>query len=223
MSNSWRLDLAARGIIFLASLVLAHATPVRAQESAAKSATDGRMTTDERAKVLKYLVDSENEFMRYLENVSEAQWKFKPAPEKWSVAEVAEHIVLAESALFANVEKALANNPNPAWQEQTKGKTEFLERVLLNRNGKAQAPESIVPGGKLSRDEVIAKFKIVRAKTLNFARTSDLSLKDHTAEHPFKIFGTLNAYQWLIYIPLHNLRHDQQIAEVKASSGYPTK
>jgi hypothetical protein len=31
----------------------------------------------------------------------------------------------------------------------------------------------------------------------------------------------LNAYQWLIYLPLHTERHDKQIAEVKASPGYP--
>ena len=39
--------------------------------------------------------------------------------------------------------------------------------------------------------------------------------------HPFPIFKVLNAYQWLLYIPLHNLRHDQQIAEVKRTPGYP--
>jgi uncharacterized damage-inducible protein DinB len=181
------------------------------------------MTADQRTKVIKYLTDSENEFLRSIENLSEAQWRFKPTPEKWSVAEVAEHIVLAESLLFANVEKALADKANPGWAEQTKGKTEFLERILLNRTGKAQAPEAIVPTGKLSRDEVISRFRAVRAKTMKFATTTDLSLMDHTAEHPFKIFGTLNAYQWLIYVPLHNLRHNQQIAEVKAWQGFPAK
>jgi hypothetical protein len=217
MGRTPRMSLAVPVVLFSIAAVITLATPVLSQDAAT------RMSADERAKVVKYLADSETEFLRSIENVSEAQWRFKPAPEKWSVGEVAEHIVLAESLLFANVEKAMASNANPAWQEQTKGKTEFLERVLLNRNGKAQAPEAIVPTGKLSRDEVIAQFKAVRAKTTNFVRTTDLSLKDHTAEHPFKIFGTLNAYQWLIYIPLHNLRHDQQIAEVKAWNGYPAK
>lgn len=189
----------------------------------ARHAEDTRMSAEERAKVIKYLVDSQNELLKSIENLSEEQWKYKPAPERWSVGEVAEHIVLAEASLFANVEKALASSPNPEWEAKTKGKTEFLERVLLNRNGKAQAPESIVPGGKLSRDEVIARFKAVRDKTMKFASTTDLSLKDHTAEHPFPIFSTLNAYQWLIYVPLHNLRHNQQIAEVKASKGFPAK
>ena len=30
------------------------------------------------------------------------------------------------------------------------------------------------------------------------------------------------AYQWLIYAQLHTMRHDKQIAEVKATAGYPS-
>ena len=219
-----------RRIVFASVLIavsltglIVNAKPALPQNAATKASAETRMSADERSKVVKYLVDSQKEFLGSIENVSEAQWRFKPAPEKWSVAEVAEHIVLAESLLFANVEKAMSDQPNANWEEQTKGKTEFLERVLVNRTGKAQAPESIVPTGKLTRDEVISRFKAVRAKTTKFAQTTDVSIKDHTAEHPFKIFGTLNAYQWLIYVPLHNLRHNQQIAEVKAAGGYPAK
>jgi hypothetical protein len=50
-----------------------------------------------------------------------------------------------------------------------------------------------------------------------------VELKQYTVEHPFPVFGTLNAYQWLIYVPLHTMRHDKQIAEVKATAGYPAK
>ena len=184
---------------------------------------DPRMSADERAKVKKYLAESEAELMKAIEKLSEAQWKFKPAPEKWSVGEVAEHIVLAEGLLFAMVEKSVADKPNPEWETKTKGKTELLERILVNRTGKAQAPEQIVPSGKLSRDEVIAKFKEVRARTNKFASTYDQPLKDHTADHMFPVFGTLNGYQWLIYVPLHNIRHNQQISEVKAHKDFPSK
>ena len=137
------------------------------------------------------------------------------------MAEVAEHIYLAEGLLFASMEKALASKPNPDWEAKTRGKTEFLERVMVSRDRKAQAPESIVPQGKLTRAEIMSRFKETRAKTLKFAEQTDLPLKAHTLDHPFPVFNTLNAYQWLIYIPLHNLRHNQQIAEVKASPGFP--
>ena len=70
---------------------------------------------------------------------------------------------------------------------------------------------------------MLTRFKEARAKTLKFAQDTDIALKEHMLEHPFPIFGTLNAYDWLIYIPLHNIRHNQQIAAVKASSGFRQK
>ena len=73
----------------------------------------------------------------------------------------------------------------------------------------------------MSRADIMTLLKDGRAKSLKFIETTDLPLKAHTLDHPFPVFGTLNAYQWLIYIPLHNMRHDQQIAEVKASPGFP--
>ena len=118
------------------------------------------------------------------------------------------------------MEKALGSPTNPDWEKKTAGKTEFLERVMVDRSHKATAPEAIRPRG-LSKEEVMRRFKEARAQTIRFARETEAPLREHTAEHPFPVFNTLNAYQWLIYIPLHNLRHNQQIAEVKANPQYP--
>lgn len=184
-------------------------------------AADPHMTAEERTQVLKWLDESHNEFFASIDGVSETQWKWKPAPERWSVGETAEHIVLAEAMLFDFVQKAMAAPPNPAWEDQTKGKTEFIIRVMPSRQGKAIAPEPIVPREGLSYARVKERFEKQRVAILKFASDSQLPLKDHTAEHPFPVFGTLNAYQWLIYVPLHTIRHDKQIAEVKATPGYP--
>ena len=54
------------------------------------------MTAGERAKALKYLEESRAEFLAAIDGVSDAQWKWKPAPAKWSVGECAEHIVMSE-------------------------------------------------------------------------------------------------------------------------------
>jgi hypothetical protein len=40
-------------------------------------------------------------------------------------------------------------------------------------------------------------------------------------KHPFPVFRTLNAYQWLLLIAHHLKRHNRQIEEVKATPGYP--
>lgn len=185
------------------------------------AADDARLTPEERAKAVKYLLDSQQETLEAAAGLSDAQWSFKPAPDKWSVGETVEHIWLAEGLLFDAVEKALAAKPNPEWEAKTKGKTEFLERTLTSRARRAQAPEQIVPEGKLGRAEIIRRYQEARARTLKFAEQTDLPLKAHTLDHPFPVFNTLNAYQWMIYIPLHNLRHNQQIAEIKASPDFP--
>src|SRR5262249_49190764 len=69
---------------------------------------DPNMTAEERAKVIRLLNESHKQTLDLLEGLSEEQLKFKPAPEKWSVIEVAEHISLAEGVLFGAVEGALA-------------------------------------------------------------------------------------------------------------------
>jgi len=183
-------------------------------------AADGKLTTEERAKAIKYLKDSQKEFLDAVEKVSDAQWNYKQSPERWSVGETAEHIALSEGLIFGAVQGALQSPANPEAEAKTKGKAEFLEKILVDRSRKASAPEAIVPTGK-TRAEIMKLFKDARAKTMKFAEETQLPLKDHTLEHPMPVFNTLNAYQWLIYVPLHNLRHNLQIAEVKASEGYP--
>jgi hypothetical protein len=184
-------------------------------------AADAHMTAEERMKVIGYLEESRKEFLAAIDGVTAEQWKWKPAPERWSVGETAEHIVLAEALLFGNVQKAIASPPNPAWEEKTKGKTEFIERVMAPRLGKATAPEPIVPSGRMTQAQVRETFLKQRVEIEKFARETEVALKEYTVEHPFAVFNTLNAYQWLIYAPLHTERHDKQIAEVKATQGYP--
>jgi len=181
----------------------------------AAAAAEPAMTSDEKAKVLAYLEDSRKEFLAAIDGVTEAQWKWKPDPARWSVGEVAEHIVITEASLFGNVKKALAAPANPDWETQTKGKTEFIERVMAPRLGKAQAPEAVVPGGNMTLAEVKERFAKQREAMLQFVNTTEAPLKAHTVDHSMPVFKTLNAYQWLIYAPLHTMRHDKQIAEVK--------
>jgi hypothetical protein len=145
-------------------------------------AADPHMTSEERTKVIGLLKHSQEEFLSSIDGLTDAQWTYKPGPDRWSIGEI--------------------------------------ERVMLDRSHKATAPESIRPTG-ITRAQVIERFKAVRAQTLKFAQETDVPLKEFTSEHPFPVFNTLNAYDWLIYIPLHNMRHDLQIAEVKASPGYP--
>ncbi len=186
-------------------------------------AADATLSVKERAELVQYLKDARTEFVDSVSGLSDRQWRWKPTPERWSVGECAEHIVLSEEMLFAKAQEAMHNPADPEWEKKTAGKTEILLQVMAQRKGKAVAPEEIVPTGKMSRAEIMKRYDQQRAATLKFAETTGIALKEHIAPHPFPIFNPLNAYQWVLYIPLHNMRHDKQIAEVKATPGFPAE
>ena len=196
------------------ALVLVGVAPTLAQHNAAEAT----MTAAEKAEVIELLRKSEQELEQAIAGLTDAQCNFKPGPDRWSVGEVVEHIVLADALLFETAVKSLDNAPNATWETVT-GKTTLLKKALPDRSRKVDAPPSIKPQHALTRAALVARFKDQRAKTLAYVRDTEKPLKLHTSANPF--FGDLNAHQWLLYIPLHHIRHNQQIAEVKASPGFP--
>ncbi len=176
------------------------------------------MTTEERAQIIRLLHDSANEFLEFVTGVSDAQWTCPADSERWSIQQIAEHIVLGEQIILAKAAEALANPAVEEWEVQDARKTKFLHRVLPDRSHKAAAPAPLAPRHDWTRDETIARYQEARARTLRFIEEMHQPLKNHAAEHPMAVFGKLNAYQWLLYIPLHNSRHNQQIAEAIRAS-----
>ena len=186
------------------------------------TASDGKLTPDEKAKAIKMLAESEKEFLSFVEKLSDAQWNARPMPFKWTVGETAEHIALSEGLLFGAMERALAAPANPDWETKSAGKEKILDNLLAARQGRAAAPEPIQPlKRKMSRADIMALYKEGRAKSVKFIESTDRPLKAHTLDHPFPVFGTLNAYQWFLYIPAHNLRHNKQIAEIMNHPSFP--
>jgi len=88
----------------------------------AARAADPHITAEERQKVIGLLEQSRERFLSAVAGLWDAQWKWKPAPERWSVGECAEHIVLAEGGLFGKIQEALGNPPNPDWEKKTAGR-----------------------------------------------------------------------------------------------------
>jgi hypothetical protein len=180
------------------------------------------MSAEERAQLVLCLDRSRETFLGVVRCVSTTQWAWKPSPERWSIGEAAEHVVLAEALMFGLVQRAVADSPDPDWQMQTAGKTDLLLRVMpSSRHGKAQAPAPTVPRQQLTSAQVVERFVGERARIARFVAETEHPIKAHTCVHPFPMFGTLNAYQWLIYIPLHTLRHAEQMAAVQALPDCP--
>ena len=186
------------------------------------AANDGNLTEEEASRLIDMMLASQKDFVAALESTPASAWNWKPAPDRWSVAECAEHIVRTERALFDTAKRALAKPADPEWREKTAGKADLITRVMPDRSGPgAQAPQEVRPTEDLSRVAVLAQFHQTRAELLELLQKENLPLHRHLEEHPFPIFGWLSAYEWTIYVPLHTIRHTKQILEVQGTDGFP--
>ncbi|MBI3819501.1 MAG: DinB family protein [Planctomycetes bacterium] len=192
-----------------------------AESQPASAPSDGRIGAKQREKLLKHFAEAEKQTLDSIDGISEAQWKFKPAADKWSVGEVVEHIIIVEEKSAADVEKSLKEKPDADWKDKKIANTEMLETMLLNRDFKVKAPAEVAPEGKLALADAAKRYKTARAASLKIAESKDALLRAHFVEHPF--FSTMNSYQRLLVVALHNKRHNLQIAEVKANVDYPKK
>jgi DinB superfamily len=175
----------------------------------------------ERDKALTELEGSQKAFLDATRGLSEAQWNFKSAPDRWSVAECAEHIGVTEDMVFKMVtEQALKGPAEPQKRELVKMQDDQIITLALDRSQKFKAPESIQPTRRWATPADITRNVLQnRAITLAFVNTTDQDLRNHFMDHP--VLKTLDTYQWMILISAHMRRHTAQILEVKADPNFP--
>lgn len=178
------------------------------------------LPSEDRAKLVQYLTATRDQVLAEAAALSDEQWQFKLAADRWSVGEVVEHLALAETFIFDLQQKAVSGPAaTPEQRAAVQGKDEMLLRMIPDRTKKANAPEPLQPATRLgSRAEVLAAFKERRGKTVDYASKTSDDLRGRVGESPL---GPLDAYQWLLFMGAHTERHLGQIREVKAHPQFP--
>ena len=184
------------------------------------SAAPTTLTGQEREFALQQFQTSRDNFLKSISGLSQKQWTFKAGPDRWSIAEVAEHITVSETTIFGVIQRSLQSPAAPEKREQVKGKDELILTRVPDRSHKAQAPEILRPTGRWATEADLTKaFEDARKANMDYIRTTNDDLRDHFFDHP--VFGTLDDYQWLLLITTHSARHTAQIEEVKADPNFP--
>lgn len=158
--------------------------------------------------------------------LSEAQWKFKPAPDRWSIAENLEHMTIVQERILGPVIGGLAQAaPAPADHDCAVVDAIVFEKIP-DRSVRAKAPEFIHPGDQCNPVDALARF------ARNYQRLAELvtstpDLRQHALESPPLKFMTngkythLDGLQWVLTVASHDERHIRQIEELKTDPGYP--
>lgn len=190
--------------------------------AAADTPTTNGLTKEDRKTAINYLKDTKKEFLKSVKGLSDEQWNYKPAPDRWSVGEVAEHIALSEDFISARIGDVMKAPEAPADKRAaTKGKEEQILKAIPDRSRKAQAPEPLLPKHKFAtRDALLKAFSSKRDENIKYIKDTKEDMRAHIAPSPL---GEIDAYQWMLFMAAHSKRHTAQIEEVKADANFPKK
>ncbi len=187
------------------------------QNTAEASTAIQEITAAEREKAVQYLQRSRDALVEALRGLTDAQWKFKPAPDRWSIAEIMEHVAFIEGRIqeiIGQLPAAPADSP----MREVKQVDAFICFYVPSRELKVQAPERIQPTGRWSGPAALEHFLEGRKRTLELLASAP-HLRGRVLPHP--IFGPWDGYQWILAGAGHSARHTSQIREVKAAPNFP--
>ena len=177
------------------------------------------LTQKDRDAGVKYLEETRKNFIDSIKNVSDAQWTFKAGPDRWSIAETAEHIIVSERFMMQLVQEKILKGPK-AGADAARIPDQKVIAVITDRSQKAKAPEVLTPTHRYpSREALIKEFEKSRQATIDFVKTTPEDLRAWISPHP--AMKDLDAYQWVLLTSAHSARHTAQIAEVMTATGYP--
>lgn len=186
----------------------------------AASSSAQEVTQAEKERALQYLETTKRNVLEATKGLSDTQWNFKPAADRWSVAQVMEHIAAAEDFILETAKEKVMSSPAGEPGRDVKKTDDAVLMMVPDRSHKAQAPEPLVPNNRFGSPEASLKhFVESRATTENFLKSTP-GLRDHVMDSPL---GKLDGYEFVLFIAAHSERHTKQINEVKADPNFPKK
>lgn len=176
-------------------------------------------TDEDRAKAVAYLEKTKAGVIDAAKGLSDAQLNYKIAPERWSVAQVLEHIASAEDMIFGMASGQAMQGPARTDGEDVHAIDQLILTAIPDRSQKRSAPEPLIPNDRFHGAKAsLEHFEASRAKTIAFLKNTQ-GLRDHAIDSP--LGKKLDPYQWLLFIAAHSERHTKQMLEVKADPGFP--
>lgn len=147
-----------------------------------------------------------------VDGLSDEDINKKPSADEWSVKQVLEHLYLMEGAITKTIKDQLISG-----KEENVG-DKPIEHAT-NREVKVEAPGFAVPGDdflKLADLEQRLAGTHEGLKEIE-VETDEADLQAKAYPHP--AFGKLSLKQWIPFVGYHELRHIEQIKEVKKKIG----
>lgn len=149
-----------------------------------------------------------------LDELTEKITSFKAGPDKWSIVEVVEHLVIAEEDLLQQLSANIpASTLDPA--SRTPDRYRMVIEVM-EQDVEVDVPDKRAePRGRFALEELILKWDDIRDQLPeHLTAVTDENRDDPVYRHPFG--GPLTALEALHFIEVHFDNHKRQIDRIVA-------
>jgi uncharacterized damage-inducible protein DinB len=176
--------------------------------------------------VLNYLDSERSQLFEAVKSVPTELRDQPPGPDRWSVAQVLQHLIIIEKRIGMGLTKwigdAVAGGLGP--ELETSSVLNSLDLALIaDRSRPRNAPEEVRPDGNLDAASAWTALEQTRAALRAGVLPGDgLALGEVIQPHP--VLGPINLYQWLLFVGSHEVRHTGQVREIasKFNAGVST-
>ena len=176
------------------------------------------IASEDRQQLLAILSASEARFRAATSGLTADQWEHKPAPGKWSPAELTEHLALSEEVMPRLARKALLEPESPRDEPTVREQDSEIVESMQDDAWHGKATEALQPKRSFASGAGAgAAFLERRARTLDYVQNTDDPLRRHTFPHP--AYGPIDGYQWLLMLAHHSDRHVRQIERAAHAQG----
>lgn len=165
--------------------------------------------------LITYIADRRRDLRAAAESVPRDLWSITPAENRWSVADVLEHLFVVEQRIAALLEKNIAEAKQAGLAHETNESSQ-IEGMRLNRYVDRTAKivsRTPLPRAGRSPDAALDALNQSRAVLTTAIQSGDgFALGTLSAPHP--AFGPMNFYEWIGFVGAHEGRHAAQIREI---------
>jgi hypothetical protein len=145
--------------------------------------------------------------LRAADAIGPGHWATAPSEAAWSAAEVIAHLIQVERTIVGAADRVSQKPAKPIpLHRRWRLPLALVEFRVLKR----KTPIPVDPALLGEKEEMLAKFREVRERTLAFldeVKSRDLS--SYRWPHPF--LGSLNLYEWFEMLARHEIRHTKQL------------
>ena len=204
----------------LSLFVALMAAQISFAQTAIQAASNQGWSAADRQYLSTNLSRSLDELIAETKDLTPDQWNFKESPDRWSIAQIVEHIGIWELLMQREISQALGQGPKPELLKESK--PDSVGYIFIMEEKKHYSDEYTKPFtfaqplGAMGGEAALKWVTKMRRESLDFVNSTDKDLRSYSQ---MKNRGTVHQ----VYITTfgHMDRHLRQIRKVKANEKFP--